>query len=208
MTFYQRLVFKLVRRAINFSRSRQGVFWLAVAGVLESSVIPFMVEFFAIPMMFANRRKIPLFVLVLCLSTVVGACISYALGYFMFDTVGQWLLATLNLSGDYQDLQQQIATHGFWTIMIYGVTPLPLHPLMLVAGFVQYNFGLYVAAVAITRIVRYSFIGGVIYYFGQQLRVYAHERRRKNIATKMLATVTGAIPPPAPTVRPKLDSAA
>mgnify|MGYP002784831069 CR=1 FL=1 len=205
MTFYQRLIFKLIRRAITFSRSRFGALGLWVAAILESSVLPVMVEFVALPMMFANRARIPLFVAVIACGTTLGAIITYTIGYYLFDSLGLWLLSTFEMTADYHYLQTQVADHGFWAILLYGMSPLPLHPLMLAAGFMKYAFGWYILAIAITRVARYSLVGAAIYFFGHQLRDYTHQRRRKNLTAKLAATVTGALPPPS---ERKLDHAA
>lgn len=169
---------RLTRRLIRFSRSGAGVGTLALASFLETTVFPLMIEIVAIPMMLAHRKRIPQFITIVWMGTILGAAVTYWLGYYLFGSLGEWFIHTFHYQAEYASFHKLFDEYGFWAIVVVGVLPLPFHIAMLTAGAAGYNYAWYLLAVMLSRTVRYSLLGLILYFYGYHVRAWQRKQRR------------------------------
>ena len=70
---------------------------LGVISFLESSVFPIPPDVMLIPMVLANRTKAFTIAAVCTVTSVVGGLLGYAIGYYAFETIGEWVVRTYHL---------------------------------------------------------------------------------------------------------------
>ncbi|MCB9949056.1 MAG: DedA family protein [Rhodospirillaceae bacterium] len=149
---------------LNGSRHRMGL--LAVASFLETIIVPIAIELILVPFMLANRGKVWLIATVTLVGCLAAAMVGYAVGALLFDTVGQWAIDSWGLGDAYAAYGAQFEDHGFWAIVLVGVTPIPFPIAMLAAGAADYSIPLYLLACILARGVRYYGLALLIVAFG------------------------------------------
>lgn len=146
---------------------------------LESLVIPIPLELVLIPFMLIEQHRIWKIATATLLGCLLGAMLGYSLGWFMFDTVGQWILNYFGYEQAYQEFSQQFAQDGFWSIVAVGVTPIPFQVAMLTAGASQYSFGLFMLAALLARGFRYYGLALLILWLGRPALILWERHSRK-----------------------------
>ena len=102
------------------------------------------------------------------LGCIVGALIAYVVGMWFFDTYSTQILSLFNDPNRFEEIQTRMHDEGFWFIVLAGIAPIPLQLAMLAAGVSHYPIGLYILAIAISRIIRYFGIAWLVLRYGDQ----------------------------------------
>lgn len=146
---------KLKRKTKQLVQSRHMLKGVTVASFLESTIVPIPLEAVLLPLMQARRDKLWLIALMATLGCVLGALFGYALGFYLFDLIGDWAIATFSSPEQWQTVKDQMTKDGFWFVLSVGIVPIPFQIAMLAAGATQFSLGLYLLATAISRSIRY-----------------------------------------------------
>ncbi|WP_372761241.1 YqaA family protein, partial [Pseudoalteromonas sp.] len=113
------------------------------------------------------------------LGCLVGALFGYALGYYLFDLLGDWLISHFSSAEQFDNVKQQMQSQGFWFVITLGIVPIPFQIAMLAAGATQYSLGLFLLASAIARAIRYFGLALVVYYAGNQAERVIRQHKTK-----------------------------
>ncbi len=124
---------------------------LAVVSFCESSFFPIPPDVMVVPMVLARRDQAYLIATVCTVSSVAGAILGYAIGYFLYDSVGQWLIDVYHMGARLEGLRALYAEWGAAVILIKGLTPIPFKLITIASGIFHFNFPLFVALCAVTR---------------------------------------------------------
>ena len=119
---------------------------------------------------------------------MIGAVFGYALGYYLFDMVGQWLVDTFFSQEQFDNVKQQMQNQGFWFVMTLGIAPIPFQVAMLAAGATQYSLPLFLLATVIARSIRYFGLAVVVYYTGDKA-----EQLIKRYKMRAVIAITAAV---------------
>ncbi|ATG76642.1 MULTISPECIES: YqaA family protein [unclassified Pseudoalteromonas] len=159
---------KLKQKTRQFIDSKHMLSGITVASFLESTIVPIPLEAVLVPLMQARREKLWLIAFMATLGCVVGALFGYALGYYLFDAVGDWIINTFSTPEQFKNVQQQMQEQGFWFVITLGIVPIPFQIAMLAAGATKYSIWLFLLASAIARSIRYFSLAIIVYYAGNQ----------------------------------------
>lgn len=160
---------------------------ITIASFLESTIVPIPLEAVLVPLMQARREKLWIIALMATLGCMVGALFGYALGYYLFDTVGDWIMNTFSSSEQFENVKQKMQDQGFWFVITLGIVPIPFQIAMLAAGATKYSLTLFLIAAAIARSIRYFGLAIVVYYAGNQAeRVITKHKTKTMIALTIL----------------------
>jgi len=159
---------RLKQKAKDLFASRRIVRNIFVASMLESTVVPVPLEAVLLPAMQVRRDKLWALATAATLGCIVGAMFGYALGYFLYELIEPLVIGSLATQEQLDAALAEMQTQGFYFILTLGIVPIPLQIAMLAAGATSYPIGLYVVAIAISRIFRYFGIALVVYYAGNQ----------------------------------------
>ncbi len=157
---------------LRLAHHRHADRYLAVVSFAESSVFPIPPDAMLIPMMLARRERAYRIALICTIASVLGACVGYAIGYFLYESVGLWLIRTYGLGPGIARFQANVAEYGVWIILAKGLTPLPFKLVTIGSGFAKFSFLKFIAAAAITRAFRFFLLAWLIHRWGAPMQVF------------------------------------
>ena len=149
---------------------------LGAVSFAESSFFPIPPDVMLIPMCLADRRRAFLYAAWCSLTSVLGGIAGYAIGALLFNSLGQWLIALYGYGEEMDEFRALYAAYGAWIILIKGMTPIPYKIVTIASGFAGYDFAMFVVLSAITRGARFTLVAGLIYVFGEPVRVFVEKR--------------------------------
>lgn len=173
---------------IRMSEHPRALWTLAGVSFAESSFFPIPPDLMLIPMVIAQRAKAWLIAGVCTISSVAGGILGYAIGFFLLETVGKWILALYGKSEGLAEFQHWYADWGLWVILIKGLTPIPYKLVTIASGAAHFDFMTFVAASIVTRGGRFYLVAGILYSIGQPARVFV-EKHLTAVTTALAAII-------------------
>ena len=148
----------------------------AVVAFLESSVFPIPPDAMLVPMVLAAPQRAWQFALIATAASIVGGLAGYAIGYFLFETVGQRIIDFYGLGAGFADFQRTWNEWGLWIILIKGLTPIPYKLVTIASGLAKFNLAVFIAASIVTRGLRFFLVAGLLRQFGTPVRSFIEQR--------------------------------
>ena len=133
---------------IRLAGHRRAIPALGVISFLESSLFPIPPDVMLVPMVLANKAKAFRIALVCTVCSVLGGLLGYAIGYYFFETIGEWVVKTYGLQSGLAAFRAGFEEYGIWIILIKGLTPIPYKLVTIasgVAGFASSGWAGFVA---------------------------------------------------------------
>ncbi|MBS0274548.1 MAG: DedA family protein [Proteobacteria bacterium] len=151
--------------------------WTALAAIsfAEASFFPIPPDIMLLPMMLADRKRAFWIAGWCTLWSVLGGLLGYAIGAFLYGTLGHWLISVYGLSGDMNQFRTLYREYGALIILIKGATPIPFKLVTIASGFAGYNLAAFIGLSVITRGVRFGLIAVLLFVFGAQVRVFVEK---------------------------------
>lgn len=159
---------RIAQRLSQWVRSKHFLSGIALASFLESIVVPIPIETLLIPVTQMRRDKAWWIATIATLGCIAGALVAYGIGFWLFATFETQILGWLDEPAALTGIQMRIKAEGFWFIVLAGILPIPLQLAMLAAGVSGYHLGLYVMAIALSRMLRYFGIAWLVLTFGNR----------------------------------------
>ncbi len=75
-----------------------------------------------IPMVLANRQRAFTIAAVSTVCSVLGGLLGYAIGYYFFETLGEWVVRTYHMENGLEAFRAGFDKWGIWIILIKGMT--------------------------------------------------------------------------------------
>lgn len=155
---------------MDLAAHRHARWGLALVAFVESSVFPIPPDVALIPMILARRDLAWTYALICTIASVFGGAFGYAIGYFLYDTVG---LAILNFYGYTQAFESFAAQYnewGIWIVLIAGFTPFPYKVITIASGVTGLSFPVFMLASLVARGARFFIVAGLLYWFGAPIK--------------------------------------
>ena len=184
----------MIRRAYDWTlrtaahpQAPHALFWVAFA---ESSIFPVPPDAMLIPMVLANRAKAWTYAAICTVGSVIGGIVGYAIGYFLYETLGQWVINLYGLAAQAEIYRQAYNDWGLWIILIKGLTPIPYKIVTIASGAAAFDIWVFIAASIVTRGLRFLMVAGLLYAFGDPIREFI-ERRLTLLTTMFVICLIG-----------------
>ena len=145
---------------------------LAVVSFAESSFFPIPPDIMLIPMMIARPDRIWRLAAICTAASVVGGLFGYLIGYALYATVGQWLIAVYGLGEDMAAYTDAFDTWGFAIIVAKGMTPIPYKLVTIASGVARMDIVLFILASIIARGMRFFLVALLIRLFGAPIQAF------------------------------------
>jgi membrane protein YqaA with SNARE-associated domain len=174
-------------RTAAHEKAPHALFWMSFA---ESSFFPIPPDVMLIPMVLANRARAWLYAAIATVASVLGGIGGYAIGYFLYETLGRWLIAAYGLGPQFEAYRAAYNEWGLWIILIKGMTPIPYKIVTIASGAAAFDFRVFVAASILTRGARFFLVAGLLYWLGDPIRDFI-ERRLTLVTTAFLVALVG-----------------
>ena len=172
---------KVKRKTRQFIDSKHMLTGITFASFLESTIVPIPLEAVMIPLMQARRESLWKIALMATVGCVIGAVFGYALGYYLFDLIGQWIIDNFFSAEQFENVKTQMDNQGFWFVMTLGIAPIPFQVAMLAAGATKFSLPLFLIATVIARSLRYFGLAAVVYYAGDKAEQLIKRYRMKAV---------------------------
>ena len=167
---------KMYEWVMRLAASRHAPRSLAIISFAESSFFPIPPDVMLVPMVLARREQAYLIATVCTVASILGGIFGYAIGYFLWDSVGQWLVGVYHMEAKVEQLRHGYANYGAAIILLKGLTPIPFKLVTLASGFFAFNFPLFVILATITRAARFFIIAALLRRFGEPMQAFIEER--------------------------------
>lgn len=177
---------------IRLSASPQALPALAAVAFTESSFFPIPPDAMLIPMVLAEPRRAWRIAAVATAASVIGGIAGYGIGYYLYETVGQWLISLYGLGDHFEQFRLAYAKWGLWIILIKGMTPIPYKIVTIASGLAGYNLPIFILASIATRGARFFLVAALLRAFGLPIRDFI-ERRLTLVTTVFVLLIIGGI---------------
>ncbi len=128
------MLHRLYDRMMALAAGPRAVAALIVVAFVESSFFPIPPDILLIPMVLAAPRKAWRYAVIATLASVAGGFLGYAIGYFLFATLGRPILEFYGAMARYAALQAAYDHWGVWIIVLKGMTPIPYKIVTIASG--------------------------------------------------------------------------
>ena len=181
---------RLYEWTLRAAEGKRALWVMAFVSFAESAALPLPVEAVSVPLMLASRRRIWLICLICTVTSVAGGALGYAIGFFLYETVGRWLIDVYGMSAQFIGVQQAFDEIGWMVVIIGAITPLPYKLTAIACGLLAFNFPLFVVLSLAGRGARFLAIGAVLWWFGPPIRGFI-DRNATLVGWLVLATLVG-----------------
>lgn len=160
---------RIYRWTMDLAAKPNAVWWLALISFIESSFFPIPPDILLIPIVLANRSRAFFIVGVCTVASVLGGMFGYAIGYFLFETVGQPLLNLYGYGEKFAEFQHMYNDHGGWIVFGAGLTPFPYKVITIASGVTQLDLATFTIASVLARGLRFAIIGALLWWSGPRI---------------------------------------
>jgi membrane protein YqaA with SNARE-associated domain len=144
--------------------------WLGAISFMESSFFPIPPDIMLIPMCLAKPERAFRYAFVCTIASVIGALLGYAIGYFLFETVGQAILNFYGLGERFESFASQFNEQGWIIVLLAGFTPLPFKVITIAAGATTMPLYILIVAAVIARSARFFLVAALLWKFGEPVK--------------------------------------
>lgn len=161
---------------IRLARHRHAIPAMGAVSFMESSFFPIPPDVMLVPMVLANREKAFQIALVCTVCSVLGGLLGYAIGYYFFETIGEWVVRTYGLQAGLATFRAGFDEYGTWIILIKGLTPIPYKLVTIASGAAHFDLFTFVWASILTRGARFFLVAALLWKFGEPIRTFIEKR--------------------------------
>lgn len=161
---------------LRMAHHRHALRALAAVSFAESSFFPIPPDAMMVPMVLARRDQAYLIATVCTVASVFGGIFGYFIGFYLLESVGQWVIQLYHMQDKIVQFQTTYAEYGAAIILLKGLTPIPFKLVTIASGIAHFNFPLFVILATITRGARFFIIAALLKRFGEPVQAFIEER--------------------------------
>jgi membrane protein YqaA with SNARE-associated domain len=174
---------------LSLAASPRATYALGTVSFAESSFFPIPPDVVLLPMSLARPDRAYLYAAICTVTSVLGGILGYAIGYLLYDTLGQWLVGLYGYGAKIDAFRALYQEWGHWIILIKGLTPIPYKIVTIASGIAEYNLFWFIVLSIITRGMRFFLIAALIHRYGEEIRSFIEKR----LGLVMAGIATGII---------------
>ena len=187
----------MLRRLYDWTMAKaahpHATWWLAAFAFMEASFFPIPPHPMLGLMCLANPSRAIYYALVTTIASVLGGLFGYAIGYFLYDTVGTSMLAALGLADSFPQAACYLRQYGAEIILVKGATPIPFKLITITAGFIQMNLWTFLWASVLSRGFLFLAVGILFRVFGAPIKAFIDKYLGLVTAAFLIAVVAGFV---------------
>jgi membrane protein YqaA with SNARE-associated domain len=166
----------LKSRTISLARGPNAERALFAISFAESSFFPIPPDLLLGPMAAADPQKWVRLAVICTIASVLGGLAGYAIGYFLFETIGQWIIGLFGHAGKEAELRAFYDEWGVWFIFGKGITPFPYKIVTIISGAMAFSLPMFIFASVVTRGLRFLLVAWLFQRFGPQIAPIIEKR--------------------------------
>ncbi|OCC24252.1 cytochrome B [Croceicoccus estronivorus] len=144
--------------------------WLALIGFAESSFFPIPPHPLLGLMCLAEPKKAVRFALILTVASVMGGLFGYAIGYFLYESLGAAIISGLGLTDSFPKAACYLKEYDWEVVLLAGATPVPFKLLTITAGFIEMALIPFLLASIVGRGMTFMAVGVLFRLFGVRIK--------------------------------------
>lgn len=148
----------------------KAVWWLAFFSFIESSFFPIPPHPLLGLMCLAEPKKALKFAAVCTIASVAGGLFGYAIGYFLYEAIGAWIIGVLGLTDTFPVAACYIREQGALAVFFAAGTPVPFKLMTITAGFIEMNLITFTLAAIAGRALIFMIVGVLFQLFGAPIK--------------------------------------
>lgn len=161
-------------KTMEWSKHRFATFWLSFVSFIEAIFFPIPPDVMLIPMSMSKPQNAVKFALFTAIASVVGGMIGYAIGYYAFDLVQEYIVK-LGYQAHWETAISWFKQWGVLVVFVAGFSPIPYKVFTIAAGVMQMAFLPFVATAFISRAARFLLVAKLAAWGGEK---FASKLRR------------------------------
>lgn len=155
---------------LEWSEHRYGPAVLALVAFAESSFFPIPPDILLIPLALGRPARGLWYASVCTAFSVLGGLLGYAVGYGLFNSVGQPLLQFYGAMDAYHRVGQLYHENLVLALGAAGFTPIPYKVFTIAAGGFSVPLIPFVVISVLSRGARFFLVAGLLYLYGDRAR--------------------------------------
>ena len=173
---------ELYLKSIKLAGHKKSKVFLSFFSFIESFIFPIPPDVFIIPMTIAKRKEWIKIALIATVSSVLGACLGYFIGYVFFNEIGIKIFEFYGVDPSFW--KNKVSSDGgviAWITLlaIAGFSPVPFKLLTISSGFINFNIAYFIVISLLTRGSRFFLIAFLIGNFGPAMKLLIEKKLLK-----------------------------
>jgi membrane protein YqaA with SNARE-associated domain len=119
-----------------------------------------------------NPERRFVYAAVATLSSLVIGIIGYAVGYLLWDSVGQFVTEHLISKDFFNRVVDQYNTHEYIAVFLGSFLPIPFKAITISAGFCQISLSGFLISIFFARALRFFLIAELMQRWGTQVKAF------------------------------------
>ena len=177
---------------MGLAARRDAIWALAAIAFIESSVFPIPPDVLLIPMVLAARDKAWRYAAICTIASVLGGLIGYAIGLFLYGTIGQPIVEFYGITHQFENILRQYNESGFWIVLTAGFTIIPFKVFTIASGVSQLDLISFTFASIIGRGARFIAVAALLWWKGETILNFI-ERRLALVTTAFCILLIGGV---------------
>ena len=166
----------IYQRTLAGAGHRHAMWWMALVSFIESSVFPIPPDVMIVPMVLSDRAAAWRIAAVCTVTSVLGGLAGYAIGYFLYDTVGTQIVEFYGYGAKFENFRGTYAEYGAWIVAMAGLTPFPYKVITIASGVFALDPIVFVVASVLSRGLRFFIEAALLWKFGLPIREFIEKR--------------------------------
>ena len=163
---------KLYQWTLDKAAHDKAPHWLAAISFIESSFFPIPPDVMLAPMCLARPDRAFRYALICTIASVLGALLGYAIGFFLFETIGVFILDLYGLGEKFDVFKTEFNEQGWLIVLLAGFTPLPFKVISIAAGATAMPLYVLIGAAIIARSARFFLVAALLWKFGPPMKAW------------------------------------
>jgi len=173
---------ELYLKSIKLAGHKKSKFFLSFFSFIESFIFPIPPDVLIIPMTIAKRQEWIRIAFIATVSSVLGACLGYFIGYVFFNEIGIKIFEFYGVDPSFW--KNKVSSDGgviaWMTLLaIAGFSPVPFKLLTISSGFIHFNIAYFIIISLLTRGSRFFLIAFLIGNFGPTMKLLIEKKLLK-----------------------------
>jgi Predicted membrane protein len=176
---------------MSYAKHPKALWALVMVSFAESSFFPLPPDPLYVAMILANNKDTWRLAWICTISSVIGGIVGYYIGFGLYETVGERIVAAYGLENGFVKFQQSFDKWGFWIVALKGLTPIPFKVVAIFSGVAKMDMLTFLSASMLARGFRFFSIAALLHYCGPQVRSFIEKHLILATILVLLALVGG-----------------
>jgi membrane protein YqaA with SNARE-associated domain len=163
---------RLYRWTESLAERPSGTWSLFGLAFAEASFFPVPPDVLLLALGLGRPRRSFWFAAVCTAGSVIGGLAGYAIGIFLFESVGRSLLELYGALEGFEHVRELYRRHDAWVVFISGFTPIPYKVFTIGAGACSINVAVFVLASLLGRAGRFFLVAAALWFFGPPIKPF------------------------------------